>query len=463
MDKRVIYGGVGGLVILFLAFGFFNGGEDFVEDPGFRSESFGVFSDYRFEKGQLKMSDMVGLGAGFSRSVIRWDMVEPQDDIYNFRYVDEVVSIHDELDIGMMITLMSVSEWGARGGVGDSRWASSPPLDDEKWREFVQEVVSRYKGKVVYWQIENEIADSGFGETYMRFWNGTKEEYIEHLRKTREYILEIDPDAKIVLQGFANEVFILMEEGDEDMKNFFLDIMREAEPYIDGIDFHQYREYDSVREIMKWVRIGIENYTHDVEIFSTEAGDPKVIESYRGLTQSKDINDMSVRPFSYYLSTSFETKHIVRRYQAQSLVKRLTVSISEGVDRILWVSIKDFSLENTPDWFFLIMGLTDKDGVKKPHYYAYKLLIEKTLGFESVDELTDEDRNIKLFRYNIPSGEVYVAWSHYGVDSLDLVEYGLGRVKITEVMTKTGGVNPDVWEGKDTIQLTETPVFIEAI
>ena len=52
---------------------------------------------------------------------------------------------------------------------------SSLPKDIDKYKNFVRHMVERYKNKVKYWQIENEVFDTTLAPEL--FWHGTKEDY----------------------------------------------------------------------------------------------------------------------------------------------------------------------------------------------------------------------------------------------------------------------------------------------
>lgn len=69
--------------------------------------------------------------------------------------------------------------------------------DQEKWLQYIEKVVTRYKGKVDAWEIWNEPDSPDF------LWHNSPEEYLKILIPTAKKIKEIDLNAKVVSAGLA--------------------------------------------------------------------------------------------------------------------------------------------------------------------------------------------------------------------------------------------------------------------
>ena len=55
--------------------------------------------------------------------------------------------------------------WAAQDRNAKSHYfvgASSPPADIEDWRAYVRAVATRYKGRIRYWELWNEVNDKLF-------------------------------------------------------------------------------------------------------------------------------------------------------------------------------------------------------------------------------------------------------------------------------------------------------------
>ena len=426
------------------------------------------------------------LGAQTVRLSISWNQIEPNKDDYAIgrleRY-DEVFDFYSQNGIEPFVTLRSASRWGSKVESSD---VSSLPKDMEEFREFVGFMVNRYKDRVKYWQFENEVNSPGY-------WQGTKEEYGILLKNGSQTVRQVNPEAKVVLQGIAGVVFEAANgfwpynnSDEQKQAQNFLDYMFDnLSEYYDVVDFHQYRDYDISERFVGMINDYMDKYGYEKPITSSELGAlsmnlftrhevgveyvPVVEELLQipRVSQKWNIVWNEITPTEFtpvektklgeFLKNHSEAGPILEKYQAENLVKRVTLTISLGVEKIHWLCMQDV---DGRDQFHVQMCLKDSDERKKPHYFTYKLMIDKLKGLERIDKL-DEG----LYKAEFPDNDsVHIAWNDDG-GVINLTQYGVsGVVNVTHIITERNNTDEDaVIETlyASSIPLNETPVFVE--
>ncbi|MEC3956562.1 hypothetical protein VMT65_26245 [Nocardia sp. CDC153] len=165
------------------------------------------------------------LGAGVIRCYLYWSQLEPEPGRYVWDVLDTLLA---EFDGGeeIWITVSSASRWGTRR-VTDFL-PPSPALDLEVFGEFVRGLVARGRGRVTYWQCDNE-------PSVPILWAGTTEEYAAQLKVFAAAVRESDPAALVVLGGqppedTPGEVFHYLAEHSRDDFDVF-DVHLYGDPY----------------------------------------------------------------------------------------------------------------------------------------------------------------------------------------------------------------------------------------
>jgi hypothetical protein len=453
---------------------------------------FGVFGDIFYDPntGRLNLDEAIELGNQITRLILTWWMVEPEEGKFTFDLPDLVIDMHYNARISPVITLLSNSEWATRGIGGPEITGSSPPINMTQYERYVRTVVNRYKDKVEYWQIENEVSDTTI-EPSPRFWNGTKEEYLELLQHAYITIKQVDPDAKVVLQGFADGMFILINEGNTTIQEFFEYLMDNGSSYFDVIDFHQYFEPDTVYLEVNMLKETMSKYGYQKELICTEAGDLDlrlfgkhllnpdepipIIEQLLSIDEvalelmeimRDGVTEQELIDFAVFLKTNSEPRPILEKYQAENLVKRVSLTLSQGVKQIHWVGMIDSEASVAVDWYWAMMPLIDTDGRKKPHFYTYKLLIDELENFTITNEISFNPDE-KIIRFNFSDkNNVYVIWGKNST-TVNLSSYvSTDYVHVTHIVTGLDeGNNPiypqDEIALSEKIPISETPIFVE--
>ena len=445
-------------------------------------DAFGVFIDCEIINGHVNINLAKELGSQVTRLLLPWWAVEPAENEFNFTLCDKLLTVHAQAGITPVVTLLCNSEWGTDPPGGPGIIGSSPPINMSQYVRFVQTVVERYKEIVSYWQIENEVIE---GSPY---WHGTNEEYGELLENASDAIKQVDPDALVVLQGIPCLYLKKISEGELN-DQYYNYLMGNCSQFFDLIDIHYYQEPDIIYPVVQFLNETMNDYGYTKEIICTEAGDLDlglfvkhlnhpddpipIIEElldipavWDALTMilSGGVTNEELIWFSIFLKDHEEAGPILERYQAENLVKRVALILSQGVQQIHWLGIKAND-QNPPDWFWPQMPLVDSDNRKKPHYYTYTLLIEKLQNFTEVQEINTSQGG-SMIRFTCSQGNtIDVLWIENDEMIMDLAPYySTSHVVITHIITERGETEDDAiieMLPADSIPVTNTPIFIE--
>ncbi|MEV4109785.1 hypothetical protein [Nonomuraea sp. NPDC049695] len=169
------------------------------------------------------------LGAGLVRVFFYWSQLEPEPGRYDWSAVDAVL---DQVDDGteLWFTLGASSPWGSTRAT--DLLPASPPLDPAAYAAMLRALVEHCRGRVRYWQCENEPSNA-------LFWAGTATDYVAHLQSFHQAVKSADPDATVVLGGCPLGVFPAPDEPDGE-REFFLQVIDEGRDSYDVFDVHLY-------------------------------------------------------------------------------------------------------------------------------------------------------------------------------------------------------------------------------
>jgi hypothetical protein len=359
------------------------------------------------------------LGLGWMRTVVTWGQIEKEKGIYDWRLLDRIIEEAGR-NKQILLTLYSSNGHYCRHQEikkklpvpfnDPNRTPSSRPENMEDYKRFLQAVVSRYKHKIKYWQIENEvysvrflrkIPDMGGNEPFPvgEYWLGPIDEYIELLKAAYTTIREVDSRAVVLLSGIYMEPWV----PDEPMpvhRHFFKEIiarvdktLKDAGDCFDVLDFHHYFSPESLRPRIAFLKNIMEKYGYKKEIWITESG---------GIS-------LELHPeFKNSLHTDDEQKQ-----QAKELVKFYVTAFALGVKKVFWFELSPppQTLKILKKWVFGRMYLTEdeKGHKKKPAYDTFKLMVKKLDNFIKVIRL-DEQHNFYKFDFT-DKEPVYVVWS----------------------------------------------------
>lgn len=129
------------------------------------------------------------LGNKCDRIIRGWAWMQRKKDEMNFTFEDRSMERVEKLGMNMLFTIdLRPPAW-----VGYAKGSKNLPADMGALEHFLRVLVSRYKGRVAYWEIFNE-PNSGHG---LQGPNRAKD-YVTYLKLAYRVIKEVDPQAKVI-------------------------------------------------------------------------------------------------------------------------------------------------------------------------------------------------------------------------------------------------------------------------
>jgi len=277
------------------------------------------------------------------------------------------------------------------------------PKDKNAYSVWVRAAVERYDGDGIddmpglqtpakHWQVDNEPPR-------------LREGYTDLVLITSKAIKEADSQAKVLIGGLQ------LPCGEErKIKNYYRTqspLLKElAGEAIDIVDFHWFGlagEWKMLPEAMKIVKNDLKKYGFsNIPIWFTEMG------TYSGKPSGRRGENPLLQS---------------EREQASEMIKRYTVALSEGVEKIFWAwGIEEgFQDTNDNDFFdntgFIYDGIGPNDpgrGAKKIIYYAYKEMTQLLQYWNgNAPEKIEIDDNIFAYRFRFNGLKdigIIVAW-----------------------------------------------------
>ena len=96
---------------------------------------------------------------------VTWPNLEPSKGQWNFATLDKFVALSEQSNVQVLMTLGFSPQWASARpneacpyGPGEA----AEPQDIQDWRDFIQAVATRYKGRIHEYDIWNEPSDPNF-------------------------------------------------------------------------------------------------------------------------------------------------------------------------------------------------------------------------------------------------------------------------------------------------------------
>ena len=126
-----------------------------------------------------------------------WADMEPEQGVYNaskLNRLDMVLNEAKKNGLNTYILLFSTPRWVSEKPDDADFWAYAP-RDLQSWRNYVRFIAERYKGRVTYWEIGNEID--------WVFWRSSPKQFAEYLKAAYETLKTVDPCNQVIMSGLA--------------------------------------------------------------------------------------------------------------------------------------------------------------------------------------------------------------------------------------------------------------------
>ncbi len=139
----------------------------------------------------------------------RWADVAPRRDRWDFARLDAHVALAETHGATLLCTLGSTPRWASArpdepGPYGPGCAAEPTAVAD--WHEYVERIVTRYRGRIGTYEVWNEpyFSDLLKDRGQPTFFSGSVAQMIEMTRIVRSAIDRIDPAARLATPGFVN-------------------------------------------------------------------------------------------------------------------------------------------------------------------------------------------------------------------------------------------------------------------
>lgn len=227
---------------------------------------------------------------------VTWKDLEPQKGVWDFSRLDALVDLAEEHNVDVILPLALTPQWASQRPNEASAYtlgAAAPPIDIEDWVDYVKAVTTRYKGRVAYYEMWNEVNVSGT-------WTGTAAQIVSLQQAAYGAMKSVDPDAKLIS---AN----LTASNGLPMLKQLLDLGYQNSADITGYHFYVFPQPpEAIATLYSQVSSLLNQYGVNKPVWNTETG---------WLSGSKFASDDDA---------------------AAVAVRALLVGRSAGMDRFLW-------------------------------------------------------------------------------------------------------------------------------
>jgi Beta-galactosidase len=131
---------------------------------------------------------------------VTWKDLEPQKGVWDFSRLDALVAMGEAHKVDMILPLALTPQWASRRPNEASSYtpgAAAPPVNVDDWIDYVKTVTARYKGRIAYYEMWNEVNVPGT-------WTGTAAEIVSLQQAAYAAIKSVDPDAKLISANVAS-------------------------------------------------------------------------------------------------------------------------------------------------------------------------------------------------------------------------------------------------------------------
>ncbi len=182
-----------------------------IEHAGVNPFGVNVFLEQEVEPAKRERAVQMAAAAGFHwlRQEFPWEDIEisAKGDFWDHKFnqsawdkYDHIVDLAEKYDMELIVRLSNPPAWSRAAGNANGTYA--PPDDFKDFGDFVEAVVSRYRGRVKYYQIWNEPnIYPEWGEQAV-----DPEAYAELLKVAATRARAADPNAVIILGALASTI-----------------------------------------------------------------------------------------------------------------------------------------------------------------------------------------------------------------------------------------------------------------
>ena len=125
---------------------------------------------------------------------VTWKDLEPAKGAWNFSRLDSLIALGQQHNVDVILPLALTPQWASERPNEPSAYtpgAAAPPTNIHDWTNYVQTVAARYKGKIAFYEMGNEM-------NCKPMWTGTPEQIVALQQAAYTAIRSADPDARFI-------------------------------------------------------------------------------------------------------------------------------------------------------------------------------------------------------------------------------------------------------------------------
>jgi catechol 2,3-dioxygenase-like lactoylglutathione lyase family enzyme len=353
--------------------------------------------------------DIYAAGARWARysgkTGLAWDLVEKEPGVYDWSRYDLMFSQAAAAGVNLLVDIHAYNKRDRpdaviKKGIGV---AALLPNDMDGFLAFLEKAVERYDGDgvddapgspvVKYWAVENEV-------DLKLFWGDTPENYAELLRQSYSTIKQANHQARVVMAGMSDPLRV--QESYAFFSKVFAALNAKKtggrDRFFDVLSFHLYnfesnliaRTQERLAFFKEQLKQGGYPY---VPVWITETGD------YSGKPAENNLTEKA------------------EKLQAENLVKIYVHSLANGVSKIFWVTLTEWSGYGGKNSVWDNVGLinnpeTDGESHKKSAYHAFRNMagMLEDSDWDNIETVRQED-DVFIYKFRKSGNSIWVAWS----------------------------------------------------
>ncbi|PKN88410.1 MAG: hypothetical protein CVU46_01190 [Chloroflexi bacterium HGW-Chloroflexi-8] len=342
------------------------------------------------EDRETEMALVAATGARYIGMDFEWGKIEKEQGKYDWSGPDDAVRLAKQYGLTIVPMLLFTPQWASPTSFAPLDYKSIPPVDEKQYRDFVFQVVNRYKpfGQSTYvkdgygisdWVIWNEpnVQPQGKDPLPGNFWIGELEAYIQLMRAGFEGAHAADPSCNVLNGGLAD---VYWRQGEADLvtaverlydPNGDGDAGDGARPYFDTLNIHIYPPVNlTPEEINDWLQYRIDAISRVMDRFGDDGKKIWVTETgFGSVPSSNNLNETPQPDNLMWLDEKGQSDSMLIMFEKYVQFPK--------VETVLWWSLRDYYINQTGENQAMEAhyGLVNADFSPKSSYLAYARMV----------------------------------------------------------------------------------------
>lgn len=438
------------------------------------------------------------MGIHLSKVYLFWQQIEPEKGKYDWKSVDALISQIGPED-ETLISVWSASGWATQVSTDMLPPSAAKSLED--YYQFVYQLVKHCQGKVKYWQNDCEPNNPVY-------WSGSDEEFITQLKVFYRAVKDADPDASVVLGGYDglfNPPGMWEYPGQARGLSFFNKVINEASDYFDVFDLRLYGDPYTIPYRVNYFKQKMEAVGSIKPMICTEYNGPgfyafpenheyiPVVMQWQEAISTRDtlayekikqkmvnlydsMGTLAPQTQMFMMDCSEELNDQYYRIQGRDMVMRNVLALAAGIEKTFYWDL----WHDTEDTFNLMTMMYAKNKLMEYEQGALTKSYPQVAVMERMSTYLNTSQSIQ--KINTPGKEslylfeilrkdqapVMVAWeardTFAGESQLPnayQLSWSAEDAKVVDIFGHP--IAAKVQDGKLSIALSSTPVFVETV